>query len=283
MDTLYSMRIFRQVVEVGSFTKAADILGISTVMASKHVRHLESHVQARLLNRNSRSLSLTEAGRDYYLRCSQALDALEEARRAAQQGTGTPQGVLKITLPPWCATPYFARLLAEYRTQAPQVVLSLHLESRHSDLAALGMDLALRVTSRPEPDLIVKPLCRMDFFWVASPAYLERYGRPEADHWPQHHSLLPTYAELASPAPAAAESNNTLMLHQLALAGAGLACLPAWVIHDDVTAGRLQTLLPEPAHSHPLYACYLDRAYLSAKVRSFIDFLAQRLSAGEAA
>lgn len=279
MDTLQSMRVFCQVVELGSFTRAAEALDISTAMASKHLKHLEDHVQARLLNRSSRRLSLTEAGAAYHQQCVLALQTLDEARENARQGSIVPQGVLKLTMPVWCATPFMASLLADYQRTYPQVRLSLHLDSQHTDLVAHGIDLALRVTARPEPNLIVRPLTPIRFDWVASPDYLARHGTPGGlSELDGHTALLPTYTSLNLPASCVAESNSSLMLHQLALAGLGMAYLPCWVTDADLAAGRLQCLsrlprIPEPT----LYAVYLDREYLSAKVRSLIDFLAARL------
>lgn len=277
MDTLQSMWVFRHVVESGSFTKAAELMNISTAMASKHVRHLEHYIQSKLLNRTSRRISLTETGEQYYHRCVLALDTLENAGKAAQEDTLKPQGLFKITAPAWCATPYFARLLAQYRHRYPQVVLLVHLDSRHTDLVAEGIDLALRVTSNPEPNLIVKPLTYVNFYWVASPRYLQQYGTPRTlAELQKHHGLAPTYVHIDVPMEAVASSNNALMLQQFALNDMGIAYLPEWIIQDDIAAGRLEILLPNQASSgHTLYAAYMDREFLGAKVRSFIDFLAE--------
>ena len=99
MDTLFSLKVFRQVVQSGSFTRAADQLNISTAMASKHVSHLENTIQAKLLHRNSRNLHLTEAGEEYYRQCSYALDTLDTAAQKAAGGADTPQGMLRVTMP----------------------------------------------------------------------------------------------------------------------------------------------------------------------------------------
>ncbi|MDO5103305.1 MAG: LysR family transcriptional regulator [Lautropia sp.] len=279
MDTLNSMRVFCRVVELGSFTRAAEALDMSTAMASKHLKHLEDHVQARLLNRSSRRLSLTEAGAAYHEQCLLALQTLDEARENARQGAITPQGLLKLTMPVWCATPRMAKLLADYQRAYPQVRLSLHLDSQHTDLVAHGMDLALRVTARPEPNLIVRPLATVPFDWVASPDYLARHGMPKnIDDLNQHLTVLPDYTAINLPATCVAESNSSLMLHQLTLAGMGIAYLPDWLTTDDLAHGKLQRIPTLPSRgTHRLYAVYLDRAYLSAKVRSFIDFMAARV------
>lgn len=276
MDTLQSIQVFRDVVELGSFTKAAQHQNISTPMASKHIHHLEQTIQSKLLNRTSRRLSLTETGEIYYRHCVQALDTLNEGRSIAQAGTILPQGLLKVTLPAWCSTPYFVDLISQYRQQYPKVTLSLSLDSRHTDLVAEGIDLALRVTNNPELNLIVKPLTTIGFLWVGSPAYLAKHGIPKnREELTQHNGLLPSYISLDLPFKPVVYSNNTLMLYQLALNHMGLAYLPQWLIKDDIQQGRLQSI-NDQIDDHTLYAAYMNREFLSAKVRSFIDFLAEK-------
>lgn len=177
MDTLFSLKVFRQVVQSGSFTRAADQLNISTAMASKHVSHLENTIQAKLLHRNSRNLHLTEAGEEYYRQCSYALDTLDTAAQKAAGGTDTPQGMLRVTMPLWFAGGNMSAWLAEYRQRYPKVTLDLVLDNRHIDLIAEGFDLALRVSKTPSPSLIVKPLAKIEFVLLAAPDYLARYTR----------------------------------------------------------------------------------------------------------
>ncbi|EOF8776280.1 LysR family transcriptional regulator [Neisseria gonorrhoeae] len=157
MDTLFSLKVFRQVVQSGGFTRAADALGISTAMASKHVSHLENTVQAKLLHHNSRNLSLTEAGEEYYRQCSYALDTLDDAAQKAAGGTEKPQGLLRVTMPLWFAGSQICNWLAEYRERYPEVALELILDNRHVDLIAEGVDLALRVSQTLSPSLIGAP------------------------------------------------------------------------------------------------------------------------------
>lgn len=281
MDTLLSLRVFDRVVTLGSFTRAADSLGLSVAMASKHVRHLEQHLQTRLLHRSSRRLSLTEAGQAYHGQCAQALATLDEARQSAMQGTATAQGELRLTAPTWCATPYVAQVLADYRAAHPAVTLSLHLDNQHTDMVAAGIDVALRVTATPEPHLIVRPLTQVPFSWVASAAYVAQHGLPQAgDDLARHHGLLPDYVTMSTALPRTAESNDTLMLYQLACADMGVAFLPEWVTAPDLAAGRLLRVPAGPPKLLTLYATYVNRAYLSAKVRSLIDFLAARWPEG---
>lgn len=294
MDLLTSIRVFRQVVMRGSFTKAAEDLDMSTAMASKHVTHLEQHVQARLLMRTSRRLHLTEAGQMYFDESGMALDILQQAGANASSGSKQPKGTLKITAPGWMAIPRFASWLAEYRELYPEVMISLSLENRRVDLVTEGYDLALRVSHDPSPSLIVKPIDEISFFLVGSPKYLERHGMPQCPNdLINHHGVLPTYTNLSNVVmhldkaetefvlPPSILTSDTLMNYQLALAGMGLAYLPEPILMEDLATGRLVQVLEQYQYKPvTLYAAYINRQYLSAKVRTFIDFLAEKI-AGE--
>ena len=291
MDLLTSIRVFRQVVMRGSFTKAAEDLDMSTAMASKHVTNLEQHVQARLLMRTSRRLNLTEAGQMYFDESGHALDILQQATANASSGAKKPKGTLKITAPGWLAIPQFAQWLAEYQERYPEVMVYLSLENRRVDLVTEGFDLALRVTHDPSPSLIVKPIDHVHFYLVASPAYLAKHGTPQvpADLL-NHRGVLPTYTNLSNVVmhmdkaetefvlPPAILTSDTLMNYQLALAGVGLAYLPAPILFDDLDTGRLVRVLEDYSYAPvTLNAAYINRQYLSAKVRTFIDFLAEKV------
>ena len=179
MDTLLSLRVFREVVDNASFVGAAKRLGLSTAMASKHVAHLERQLGARLLNRTSRHLSLTEAGTLYLAQCREALDSLQAGEAAIGKDQEAPRGVLKVTAPVWCATRHFADVLAAYRQAHPEVMVDIRLENRRVDLVEEGYDLALRVSRDPAATLIVRPLCSLQFHLVAAPTYLKRAGAPK--------------------------------------------------------------------------------------------------------
>ena len=149
MDALTGIKIFRQVVESGSFVAAAERMEVSTAMVSKHVIHLEKRLGVRLLNRNSRTLSLTEAGRVYYERCKTILDDLEQTELELGSLNDAPRGTLRITAPSWFAGQQaFAECLADYCRRYPEIVLDLSLEDRFVDLVEEGYDLALRITGR---------------------------------------------------------------------------------------------------------------------------------------
>ena len=293
MDRLTGLRVFREVVDAGSFTAAADRLDISAPMASKHVAQLERSLGARLLNRSSRHLSLTEAGRAWYAQSAQALDLLDAAEAAIGRKNEAPRGQLKVSAPVWCATPRIARVLADYRAAFPEVLVDIHLENRKVDLAADGYDLALRATHDPSPALIARPLCQVQFHLVAAAEILARDGVPSnpAD-LARFGAIVPSYVDLAgftlrgpggrqAPLwlnPVLRSDDTNLTLHAVR-AGLGVSFLPEWLLDDDIAAGRLVQLIPTYSVAPvTLFAVYTSRQYMAPKLRSFIDFLGKALS-----
>lgn len=293
MDTLFSLKVFQQIVECASFTRAAESLGISTAMASKHLNHLEKQLGIRLMQRNSRSLSLTAEGEAYYRQSGEALALLDAAAAAAGGGRETPQGHLRLTAPIWCANSTFAGWMRDYRARYPDVSLDLILDNEMRDLIGDGIDLALRVSRDPAPSLVVRPLFVVRFVLVAAPAWIRRHGLPQTpEDAAAHAAVLPSYTDLSRhpctrgdttttlQLTSALQSNSTLMLRELLLAGSGIGYLPHWLAQDDLAAGRLVQLLPEwELHRVTLHAAYPNRRHLSAKVRSFIDFLVEKAAA----
>ena len=293
MDTLFSLKVFQQIVECASFTRAAESLGISTAMASKHLNHLEKQLGVRLMQRNSRRLSLTAEGEAYYRQSGEALALLDNAAAAAGGGRETPQGHLRLTAPIWCANPTFAAWMRDYRARYPDVSLDLILDNEMRDLIGDGIDLALRVSRDPAPSLVVRPLFAVRFVLAAAPAWIRRHGLPQTpEDAAAHAAVLPSYTDLSRltctrggetatlALNSALQSNSTLMLRELLLAGSGIGYLPHWLAQDDLAAGRLVQLLPEwELHRVTLHAAYPDRRHLSAKVRSFIDFLVEKAAA----
>src|SRR5688572_1872311 len=182
MDTLLSIRVFRLVVETGSFVAAAERLELSPAMVSKHVMHLENHLGTRLLNRTTRKLSLTEGGRTYYERCCQILLDLEEAEQAVSEISITPRGTLRVTTLLSFGFRHIAPIISEYTAQYPQVTVDLTLNDRVMDLVEEGYDLAIRaIAGEPKPStLVAKQIAKVHFVPCAAPAYLARYGTPRA-------------------------------------------------------------------------------------------------------
>ncbi|MGJ4951606.1 LysR family transcriptional regulator [Bradyrhizobium sp. HKCCYLS20291] len=288
MDTLVSIRVFCQVTELKSFVAAADRLNMSPAMASKHVMQLEQRLSTRLLNRTSRRVGLTEAGQVYFDQVRPMLDQLDEAEAVVSRATVIPRGTLKVSAPVWFANPLFAGMLAAYRARHPDVVLDLDLSGRLVNLVEEGFDLALRVSAAPGDGLIARPLPPILMQLVAAPSYLAAAGRPKAvtdlnGHamlkyalYPLRSVIVPTPdGEVAISFNEVLISGNETLLHHAAVAGMGMAVLPRWLMADDLAAGRLETVLPEAMTIRaPLLAVYPSRKYLSAKVRTFIDFIA---------
>ena len=291
MDQLRSMRLFRAVVDHGSLVAAAEVLHISTPMASKYLAALEAHLGARLIHRSSRQRSLTEAGRQYYEQCRSALDLIDAAEAQLREGTFEPSGELKVSMPVWCANAAFAELLAGHRRTFPKVTLDLHLDNRQVDLVADGYDAALRVTFKPSPSLLARPICEVEFVPVIASGAL---GGRQAPLRPQDLSLLgavvPNYMSLdgkymvrdtereAFSLSPCLRTDSTALSRQAVLAGLGMAILPLPLVMDDLASGHLLRLLPQ-WHVPPitLYAVYASRRQMAPKLRGFIDLLVERL------
>lgn len=289
MDSLLSLRVFAAVAEAKSFAAVADRMGLSAAMTSKHVQHIEAKVGARLLNRTSRSVSLTEAGTTYLQAVRPLLEGIDEAGAQLAQSARHPRGTLKISLPVWLAEPDFVRRLAAYRARYPDVMLDLDLSGRQVNLVEDGYDLALRVSPMLDEGLISRRLANITFLMVAAPFLMDRIGRPKEIADLTGAPFL-AYSPVSSGGrvrlgfgPDAPEvrmtpvlqSANETILFQAALEGMGIAIMPHLVAHAHLAEGRLEQLLPDlPMPTVSLSAIYLDRSYLPAKIRSFLDFLA---------
>lgn len=294
MDRLTSLVVFGRVVETGGFSAAARRLNMSVTMVSNHVQALEDRLGARLLQRTTRKVSLTEIGRSYYERSTQILADLEEADRIAEALHGTPRGTLKLH-----ATMNLVRFLApvieEYLTTYPAVSLDLTVGENNAGLIEDGYDLAIRATPPPDSGLIVRRLTPWRHVLCCAPAYLEGHPVPEDLPDLAHHNCL-RYAhypfgdewrfEEEGGRPVSVRVRGTLVtdsaetLRLMTLAGQGIMLAPTFLAVDDLTAGRLVRLLPQhKAFEFAINAIYPSRHHLSTKVRSFIELLAERFAA----
>lgn len=276
MDTLVSLRVFRQVVESGGFTAAARVLDMSVAMVSKHIQHLEQHLGTRLLQRTSRKVALNEPGARFYERCCEILDQLDEAENSLGKAMGRPSGVLRITAPSWFANPFFARVLRGYREAYPEVELEISLSDAMVDLADEGLDLALRVMHRAQESISQQKVMALEFVMVASSDYLDRRGRPTSLEDLRGHEML-VYSYMPAEQftfpwnRAGWRLNNTNLIAKLALEGAGIAILPRLILQE--LSGPLETLhLPAQLPSPSLYLVTHGRRHQSPRVRSFMEF-----------
>jgi DNA-binding transcriptional LysR family regulator len=291
MDTLLSMKVFRQIVESGSFVGAAERLGLSTTITSKHLMHLEKHLGTRLLNRSSRSLSLTESGKLFFDRCKDILEDVEEAELVAGSVSGVPRGTLRVTAPSWSATRSMLDMVAAYRERYPEVVVDLSFEDRFVDLVEEGYDLAIRATSDPPPaTLIARPLRPMPFVIAASREYLQRRGVPQSpEDLAQHDCLMignghswhltGPNGDIDVPARVVLRfgSSMSVAVAHAVCAGIGLAPLPRLIFEDPMFKDALCPVLVKYPLRHPhLYALYVSRKHLPLKIRTFLDHLIEK-------
>jgi DNA-binding transcriptional LysR family regulator len=290
MDRLTSLTAFVRVVDSGGFSAAGRKLNMSTTMVSNHVQSLEDRLGARLLNRTTRKVSLTEVGKAYYDRCIQILADLEQADGIAGALQSTPRGTLRI----YAAThivPFVAPVAAEFLAAYPAVKIDLTMGERTIDLIDEGFDLAIRLTPPPDSSLIVRSLATWRHVLCCSPAYLEKHGPLRqlaelANHNCCRHALYPyedgwRFTDRKG-APASVRvsgnliSNSGEALRIAALQGVCICLAPGFLIGDVLGSGHLVRVLPEylPVE-FAMNAVYPHRHHLSAKVRSFIDLLAR--------
>lgn len=291
MDTLVSMRVFREVVEQNSFNAAAKKMALSTGMVSKHITYLESILKTRLLNRTSRSISLTETGELYYASCQEALDILDNTETLLGQHNNEPHGTLRVTAPQFISAEYFSRIIMDYQYTYPNVKLELHLENQTMDLVSGQYDLALRVTSQPSPTMIARPLLSIDYLMVGSPDYFAVHGYPSSmQELKTHNLILPATTSINHTGFKDGDSlikacsvktirtNDTSLMLQLARSGFGIAYLPRFLIESDLKVNALQIIEGYLTEPRTLYAVYKSRQFLAPKVRTFIDFLVCELN-----
>lgn len=291
MDTLTGIKVFRQIVESGSFVAAASRLEMSTAMVSKHVKHVEQRLGVRLLNRNTRTLSLTEPGRVYFERCKTILDDLEETELELASLTAAPRGKLRITFPSWFAGQRVANLFAQYRQRYPEIVLDVSFEDRIVDLVEEGYDLAVRVTRNTlPPGLIARPVRSLAFFIAGSREYLERKGTPKSPEDLANHDrvalgnsdswvLTAPRGRIEVPARVVLRYRSMAGLANAVAAGIGLAPLSAFYFDDPVFKDVLTPVLPEyPVSDSTVYLVYVSRKHVTPKIRTFIEFWREHLT-----
>ncbi|HEY6095167.1 MAG TPA: LysR family transcriptional regulator [Gallionellaceae bacterium] len=291
MDTLLSMKVFATVVESGSFAAAAERLDLSRAMVSKHMAHLEGHLGSRLLNRTTRRLSLTEAGTGYYERCQHILKDIDEAELAATELTSAPRGTLRVTAPLVFGVLHIAPLIADYLALYPEAKLDFTLDDRNIDLVNEGYDLAIRIGNLAESGLVARRFARDRLVVCGSPEYFRRHGVPRVpDDLGKHVCLGYSYEEsinewqFSGPdgehrvsVSGNLRANNGDLLRVAALGGAGIVLQPRFLVGADLREGRLQAVLTDyESRELGIYAVYPSRRFLSAKVRTFIDFLVER-------
>ncbi|WP_069266808.1 LysR family transcriptional regulator [Paraburkholderia nodosa] len=291
MDRLTSLGVFVAAVEEGSLAAAARRFGLSAAMAGKHVSAIEAELNARLLQRTTRRLSLTDVGRTYYERCKRILEAFDEANREASDSQGTARGVLRVAAPVTFGAMHLGGVVARYLEDHPDVNVEVLLGDRYVDLIDAGVDVAIRIGRLQEPGLVMRRLAACRMVVCASPAYLERHGTPRTPDELRRAQRL-AFSEAVSvgdwtlldarhrahviDGPCRLAANNTQMLLGAALAGAGIAYGPTFVFGEHLRRGELVALLPDyRATELAIQAVYPGVRRIPLKVRRFVDYLAE--------
>lgn len=288
MDHLTSMAVFARVVEAQSFSSAARALGLSKSAVSKHIGRLEDRLAARLLNRTTRRLSLTEMGEVYYRHCARILREAEEADLEVGRLQDEPRGTLRINAPMSFGLLHLAPCLPGFMERYPHVRVEVSLDDRFVDVVDEGYDLVVRIGNLADSSLIARKLAESRTMVVATPGYWDTHGRPQhprdlARHNCLEYAYLSTRNEwrfrareggetIAVRVSGALNANNGQILRDAALAGTGVARLPAFIVGTEIAAGLIEPVLedfaPPPVD---IFAVYPHNRHLSAKVRSFID------------
>jgi DNA-binding transcriptional LysR family regulator len=295
MMNLSTLETFLRIVELGGIAKAARALGISPSRATQHLQALEQELGARLLDRTTRKIALTEAGAATLPHVRRMLDAWRAAGDSAASLQEVPRGRLKLSVPVSYGVRRLSTTIAAYLAAYPEVTIEAVSDDRRIDLLAEGFDLAIRVGVLPDSGLIAQKLAPSPLILCAAPDFIERSGEPATvedlrnlpcleyglrahpGRWPITDSNGVT-AEVEVTGPLTATSGE--ILRDAAMAGLGIVLTPEFIVEDDLAAARLIRVLPD--HRGPDAAVYAVRPpgpYLPAKTRSFIDFAVERLSA----
>jgi DNA-binding transcriptional LysR family regulator len=294
MDSLTDIAVFVQVVDTGSFTAAADRLELSKSVVSKYVTRLEDRLGARLLNRTTRRLSLTEVGQVFYERSRLGLHELEEAEAEVSRLQGAPRGVLRINSPMSFGILHISPALPEFLARYPELSVEMSMDDRRMNLIENGFDLAIRIGELPDSSLIARRLGPCRHVVCGAPEYFRRHGVPRTPEALCNHNAI-TFKYQASPrewhfqapqghvirVPVSGSilMNNSLGLREALLREGGVTLTPTFVVGNDIREGRLQVVLQEYSTIElSIYAVYPQRRHLSPKVRAFVDFMIERIS-----
>jgi DNA-binding transcriptional LysR family regulator len=296
MDRLQSMGVFVEVVERGSLTAAAEALDISRAMATRHLEALEQWLGARLLQRSTRRLSLTDAGLEALPRCRQMVELAAEARAVAGARHQSVSGRLRVTASMSFAQQHLGPAVADFLNQYPQTQIELMASEHAANLVEERIDLALRITNQLDPALIARRLSVCRSVVCAAPAYLARHPAPQApaelpdhacvgharfgsDEWRLRRAGGGDEERVSLPPPRLLANEATVLL-QAVLAGAGIGLLPTYLAGPALVSGALVRVLPawEPEELG-IHAVYTSRRHQPLLLRTFVDFLAARFDA----
>ncbi|MBB4064277.1 LysR substrate-binding domain-containing protein [Gellertiella hungarica] len=286
MSQLGDLEIFARVVTAGSMSAAARALGLQPAVVSKSVKRLEERLGARLFQRTTRQMSLTEAGQGFYARVLAILAGVEEAEAFVMGRGARMQGVLKVSAPTSFGRMHIAPHLKGFMDRFPELSVNLILSDDYTDIIGGGFDLAIRIGEPGDSSLVARKLAPVRRVLCATPDYIRRHGRPDnVSDLKGHVCLRPHNGEvwrLVGPeGPLAIRpegrliTNSSEVIREAVLAGMGIALRSTWDVGEELKSGRLVQVLPgiEGSRHVTLSAVYPSRQFLPAKVRAFIDFL----------
>lgn len=294
MDRYTAFQVFRYVADLNSFAEAGRRLGLSPAAISKNIAELEAHVGARLINRTTRRMALTEEGRVYLEYVARGLDAFSEADQALCPIKTGPSGTLRVSAPMTVTLTRLSAAIPRFLSRYPELTFDLHLDDRRVDLIRDGFDLAIRGSDNLEDSsMIAKKLGSMPHVLCAAPSYFEAHGKPETPSCLRSHNCvrfsLSGHADVWEfskdgrteriTIAARYSVTSSLAVRDALREGFGLSLMPYPYVENDLREGRLQSALEDwTTVETTLYAVYLSRQHLAPKIRVFLDFLAEEFS-----
>ena len=282
-----SIEAFERVVRLGSFTRAAEDLGVSRSHVSRQINALENRLDAQLLLRTTRKVSTTDVGQAFYLQCREVLDNIEEAERAVLDLQARPRGILRVTVAGAFGEDFIAPAALDFMALHKDISVELNFSNRLLDLISEGYDLAIRAGTLKDSSLIARRISSRKLLTCASEQYLQRNGSPGTIHaLTNHNCLLGTldtwrFQENGRHQDLRVNgnwrSNNGRSLLRAARAGLGLVQLPSFYLDEDIKSGALVPVLQDNNPTDTgVWAVYPHNRHLAAKVRLFVNFRADR-------
>ncbi|WP_199032601.1 LysR family transcriptional regulator [Ralstonia sp. ASV6] len=294
MDRLSDVVIFVRVVECGSLSAASDAMGVSRGVISKALARLEARLETRLLQRTTRRLSLTEAGAAFFEKSREGLALVDAAEHAVTSLRDEARGTLRVSAPASFAVTLLAPLLGAFQARYPAVQIDLDMNDRYADLVAGRIDVAIRIGMLEDSSLVARRLASCAHAIYGAPSYFRQRGIPQTpDDLREHNCLVyanydgpydwvladPTGQRHIAHVSGSMLANNSLVLREAARSGLGISLGPAYLVREDIEAGRLQAVLTNyTAREVPLHAVFTQRVHLLPKVRAFVDFLGEHLT-----
>ncbi len=291
MEPMSEMVVFSRVVEAGSFSEAARRLGSSKSAVSRQVTRLEGRLGVQLLQRTTRRLALTEAGRLFHERCAKIIREVEEAELAVSHAQRAPRGLLRVNAPMSFGQLVLAPAVPAFLSHHSELRVELVLDDRRVDAVEGGFDVTIRIADRlPDSSAIARRIAPTRVVVCGAPCYLERRGVPRTPaDLASHECLVYSHRDRwLFRGPSGAEwvgvsgrlrANNGDALREAVLAGLGLGQIPSFIVAADIARGALEVVLERfEERSASIWALYSPTRHLSTKVRAFIDFLAERFA-----